>query len=859
MKHCYPQRSHGRETRANKMKNTKGRKEKTGSGYGDVVRASMVARTEESDTETTSPPSPVARKIHSLHLEADYVAMKAYTVLITPFVLCLILSTSAAAERCNLLRHGSFDAPEATLNRVTEPGHWIPVIHGNSDAELSLVELGRGGSTCVQYQRVEPGNDNVHLDQVVELEPGKIYEARAWVRGDGTLNPVISVTTIDWRPLATTASHASDDWTDVRLPFRAPRGGKVRFEWFPGSHGDLYEGRPGTSWLDDVSIRKISDPPSALLRSFELRRSKAGAEIDRSKVNHLAVGNAQPIRPVRCRDGRLVYEDGSEVALWGVNFQTALSWEYHTRFKQIGVPLDAEVLKDISDRNLQEIQAMGAEVIRLHLCPADFTDADGELRESIYLDVLDHLLAKCHQSGTYMYLTLVNDMNTRTFDDTFMRTCERREWLFKREFIDKTKNYVASLLEHRNRYSGRTFAEDPALAVIEIINEPDYLTWGELQSDPPLTAYRNEFDNWHDRTQQHPHREASFHLWRYQRVKQYIDEMVEVVRKTGAEQPIGWNLNWPRKIRGHEDVFQAAADSQADAVSVCLYPGQQDVKSPFWKHAVNLDDKNYLPFLEQNYNEYERLRWILGQRFAAKAKLVYEFETFYTQNSYLYPAMARLMRSLGVQIAPMWTYTLTPYAKYHSGSHYLNYYCTPEKAVSFAIAAEVFRNTPLYAPFELQNKRAMEFGACRVSAERNRSVWQTSTKLMHSRSIEDLPHPDVPNLRKVLACCSSPVVSYEGTGIYQMDIAKERIELRIAPDAQFIQPHWERPESGERKLVCRLDDAAEHRFELSLPGWGGPVVIYRVEEEGKVRVMNDGPGVDFMARPGTYHIEKLNE
>jgi len=37
----------------------------------------------------------------------------------------------------------------------------------------------------------------------------------------------------------------------------------------------------------------------------------------------------------------LLYTNGAEVALWGVNFQTALSWEYNGRLKQAGVPLEA--------------------------------------------------------------------------------------------------------------------------------------------------------------------------------------------------------------------------------------------------------------------------------------------------------------------------------------------------------------------------------------------------------------------------------------------------------------------------------------------------------------------------------------
>ena len=70
--------------------------------------------------------------------------------------------------------------------------------------------------------------------------------------------------------------------------------------------------------------------------------------------------------------------------------------------------------------------------------------------------------------------------------------------------------------------------------------------------------------------------------------------MCATVRATGCPAPVVWNLNWPRMINGHEDIFQAAADSAVDGVSFCCYPGQSDVANPFWANPADLSVNNYL-------------------------------------------------------------------------------------------------------------------------------------------------------------------------------------------------------------------------------------------------------------------------
>lgn len=757
-----------------------------------------------------------------------------------------------------LLIDGGFESAVLPVLSSSEPGRWGYFIHGKSDARLDVVaDKGRNGSKAVRYTRTTEGSDNFHLDQVVAVERHANYELSAWVRADGKLNPVLSVMTMKWRVLAAVPSNASNGWTKVALIFNSAENEFVRFEWFPGSKGKLYEGGAGTSWLDDLSIRRLAQVPPAVQRALELTRPRIGEEIDPARVKTCEIGNPRPLRPITCRNGVLLYPDGSEVALWGVNFQTALSWEYNGRLKKCAVPLEVEALKKITDCNLDQLVRMRSNMIRMHLLPSDFTDKAGNVCGSIFLDVLDYTIAACRARGIYVYLTLVNEMNSVYLKDSFMAGRDRREWITDPGLVDKTELYIRSMLTRRNRYTKVLYSEDPTIAVFEISNEPGYVDYTTLASDPMFAPWRKAFESWCRERGLADHLNLHYYAFRYESVRAYINRMCLAIRSTGATKPVVWNLNWPRMVQEHQDVFQAAADSTADAVSFCLYSGQHDVKQPYWMNPEDLSARNYLPFLDENYEEYHRLRWALSQQFAKKAKLVYEYETFFNQSSYLYPVMARLFRSLGVQAANMWTYSLSPAAEYMSGSHLLNLYCTPRKAVSFTIAGELFAGTPRYTPFNMIGKEGRILGPCAVSFTNDVSLFQTGDIYLQSRTTAWQPIPPNLKVRHVIACGSSPQVTYEGTGAYSVDIGSTAVEIEINPDSEFVLPHWNSRHKGYPEKVCRLDSAEPHRFVLHHPDWQSGVRVLRVENGHALPVesRNDKPAFD--ALPGHYRMEKI--
>ncbi len=772
--------------------------------------------------------------------------------------ICAAALSAGAGTPENRLAAGDFEGPDVRLTRTDKEHAWGLFLHGTSDARLTLAEgEGRGASRGARYSRTTAGSDNAHVDQILAVEPDTTYEVSAWLRADGRLNPMLAVMTLKWKVLSALPSDAGTNWTRVTFVFNSADNSRVRLEWFPGARGKLYDGFAGTSWLDDVSVTRLERVPPALRQALDLTRSRKRETIDLAASQGGATFRPETLQPITCRDGVLVYPNGGEVALWGVNLQTALSWEYNGRLKKCGVPLEAEALKRVADRNLDELVRMRASVIRMHLLPSDFTDAEGNLRDSVFLNALDYTVAGCRARGIYVYLTLMNEMGGAYLKDSFMAGRDRREWITDPALADKSARYIRALLERANRYTQVPYKAEPAIAVFEIANEPGYVDYVALGSEPMFAPLHKTFEQWCAAKSHTGNLDLHYRVFRYEQVRAYIDRMCAVIRATGSTKPVVWNLNWPQMINEHEDVFQATAESTADGVSFCLYPGQHDVQQPYWQHPADLSGKNYLPHLQASCDEYERLGWALGKRFAGKAKLVYEYETFFNQSSYLYPAMARLFRALGAQIATMWTYSLTPAAEYMSGSHHLNLYCTPQKAVSFTIAGELFGRTPRHTRLDAAGADTRTLGPCALSFTNNASLLQTADTYMQSRATAWSPFPANPDVRHIVACGSSPYVTYEGTGAYTVDAGAAAVEVEINPDSTFVLPPWNSRHKGYPEKVCRLDSATPHRFVLRLPGWQSGARVWRVEngQAAPVSVADGQPAFD--ALPGHYRIERV--
>lgn len=123
------------------------------------------------------------------------------------------------------------------------------------------------------------------------------------------------------------------------------------------------------------------------------------------------------------------------------------------------------------------------------------------------LDRLDYLIAQCKRHGIYVN---VNLLVSRPFNaaDGLPEDIEQLDWKVRHTVgfsyapIGKLqKEYARNLLTHRNPYTGMTYAEDPAVAFIEINNENGLIqAWlgGEIDQWPSvfLSDLQQQWNEW---------------------------------------------------------------------------------------------------------------------------------------------------------------------------------------------------------------------------------------------------------------------------------------------------------------------------------------------------------------------------
>lgn len=159
----------------------------------------------------------------------------------------------------NLVEDGAFEQGASFVSEVegNKGGHWAVYRPKGSDGLFTLDGEGRRGN-CALYTKTGEGSENIHLNQVISVQPETAYEVRAWVKGDGNLKPFFSISTMAWKPLATAAAPASEAWVPVRFFFNSRTNTLLRLEWWGGATGSSFTGVAGTSRLDDVYVGPLT-------------------------------------------------------------------------------------------------------------------------------------------------------------------------------------------------------------------------------------------------------------------------------------------------------------------------------------------------------------------------------------------------------------------------------------------------------------------------------------------------------------------------------------------------------------------------------------------------------------------------
>jgi len=560
------------------------------------------------------------------------------------------------------------------------------------------------------------------------------------------------------------------------------------------------------------------------------------------------IGPRLPFRPMVVRDGILRYEDGREVALWGVNY-------YPEPANRPGIlqKLGVKDAKGSVDDDFEDFARMGIDILRIHVFDSQFTDSQGNVIHNEHLDILDYLVAQCDKRGINLMLTPIAWWRFRdSTPDSFSANTPKNAMSMWPAMWPIQANYLRQFLTHKNPYTGRRLVDEPCLRLFEVINEPVYWSYSEIESgnvsgsripddatNRGLAGVRGAFEKAAPEQWRNP---ATFAWFRYDTLRRYIDTMIDAMRSTGAKQPIAYSHCAVRD----SDLVQALADSHCDAITLSAYPGGLNALQ---------DDRNLLGGLASMKP--------LDPRLAAKARLVYEFDAAgMLRQAVMYPAMALHWRRLGVQVANQFQYDAkaTVHVNWDWPTHYLNLWHTPEKMVSFLIGGEVFRRLPRGASFDLPPDNQV-FAPGAVSFQRNTSLLAADDVYMQTNPTDWRPFSLPEKPRHVLSVGSSPYFDYEGNGVVDLTLDGSSATLRIYPDVErFPRTLPADGKVNERNVIMGTPEKPltvlhdrEHPFRLRLAGWAG-AKIERIEGEKRIPVeARDG---SFRARPGLYRLAR---
>jgi Carbohydrate binding domain len=210
----------------------------------------------------------------------------------------------------------------------------------------------------------------------------------------------------------------------------------------------------------------------------------------------IAAPAAEPIRPdsqrLAAHSGHF-YHAAAPVRLWGVDLSFGANFPTHEDAPYVAARL----------------AAAGVNAVRCHHMdtarwPRGIWNAsDGRTLAPEALDRLDFFIDQLARHGIYADINLhVGRAHSQYLGLPASNTqYDKIVGIFTPALIDAQKQYARDLLTHVNRYRKVRYADDPAVAIVEITNEDSFFMWnGErsLRALPPYYAdiLRKKFNAW---------------------------------------------------------------------------------------------------------------------------------------------------------------------------------------------------------------------------------------------------------------------------------------------------------------------------------------------------------------------------
>lgn len=481
-----------------------------------------------------------------------------------------------------------------------------------------------------------------------------------------------------------------------------------------------------------------------------------------------------------------------EVKGFGVNYAVPFAHAYRSA-KRMGIDP-----KKAIDNDIYHFTRLGFDLYRIHVWDTEISDTLGNLIENEHLETFDYLLKQLKDRSINFVLTPIAfwgngwpepDENTPGFSHKYGKAgCLTNE-----EAILAQQNYLYQFLNHVNPYTGVAYKDEPNIIAFEICNEP------------------------------HHKGEAS-------EVTGFVKGMVDAMQRTGTKKPIFYNM------------------SHAVHFTEAYFKGGVQGGTFQWYPTNLLYGKELSGNLLPNVDNYDIPYEPVIKKYHG-AKLVYEFDAADVGRSYIYPAMARSLRTAGMQIATHFGYEPTFLGAVNTdySTHFMNLAYTPQKALALKICSAVFHEIPLYQEFGAYPQNTA-FGNFRVDYQQDLAVYNAEARFFYTNTNDEHPRSEQ-QLKEIAGYGNSILVEYDGTGAYFLDKLESGVwRLEVMPDAIVVDNPYARKNSPDKTVA--VINWTERAMKLKLSDLGKAFTAQAINDGN-----NYSPKVKnaaFQVMPGTY-------
>lgn len=454
-------------------------------------------------------------------------------------------------------------------------------------------------------------------------------------------------------------------------------------------------------------------------------------------------------------------ESPSGDRLFGVNYLAPFSASY-AQMRCEGIDPRMAMRRDVA-----QFVRLGLDGIRVHYYDREISTDEGGLVENDHLALMDELIALCASNGMKTVVTMISAWPTPCCIGGFASRWTRRELSSVPEAIGAECRFVGELANHVNPFTGKRYADDSAIAAFELFNEP---------------AYPAKFPD--------------------AKVTEFVNRLADALRSSGTVKPIYYNC-WQKREK-------ACSLARIDGVSGSIYPTGLDSGAARIGNCLSMVRRSSI----RDVPEIRNMK-----------KMIYEFDAADVSGAYMYPAMARQFRAEGVGMAFQFHYVATAIAPRNlvCRTHHLNLFHTPSKALSLAIAAEVFRSLPAGERFDPCHEE-MSFAPFRIVPSKNLSEMVTEESFIHTADTTTVP-PATGKLKRIWGCGRSAVCGSDGNGCFFLDrLTDDSWRLQLAPS---VRGNADPFSGGKSVKTIILPDPVE--LTVALKDLGGEYTIWSPE------------------------------